>query len=205
MSNIGPTAEDVELFGQDLVDFTQRATAPGIDRRVAPLENQVARLQAELSQERVQRALDGDPVLGDKWRKLNNDPAFLAWLAETDELSGRPRLELLRRAYSLGDATRVAHFFRAFITRQIPTRTRTQHREPFEQTGRRPTLKAANLGDRRRTWTRPEIAAFYSDCRRGIYDQREPERLRIEAEILEAGRQGRVTGAPPRLYGEGQK
>ena len=75
---------------------------------------------------------------------------------------------------------------------RIPANSRTQHREPFEEGGRwKPTITTRDL-THRRMWRRDEITRFYDDCRRGVYREREPERGRIEAEIIAAGREGRV-------------
>jgi hypothetical protein len=77
-------------------------------------------------------ALDADPELTGKWRKLNNDPEFLKWLGEIYELAGVPRMQLLREAYDVGDQWRVANFFRGFLASKIPPRQRTETRLPME-------------------------------------------------------------------------
>jgi hypothetical protein len=39
----GPTPDDIETFGQDLVEFSQRAATPIVDQRVGHLEQRSAR------------------------------------------------------------------------------------------------------------------------------------------------------------------
>lgn len=53
----GPTADDYRDFGEDLVQFAQRAAAPIVRERVGQLEHQVGQLHTTLNQERVERAL----------------------------------------------------------------------------------------------------------------------------------------------------
>src|SRR3954468_20045445 len=109
------TQEDLELFGEDLVGFTQRVAAPVVDQRVGHLERQLGHMQTELAQQRVQAALDADPTLGDRWRQINDSPAFLAWLDELDGFSNERRLDLLQRAYKLGNGPRCRAFFKAYL------------------------------------------------------------------------------------------
>jgi hypothetical protein len=141
---------------------------------------------------RVQVALDRDPELAGKWRVLNNDKVFIGWLGEVDGFSGEQRQRLLTRAYNTGYSDRVAAIFKAFIASKIPQRQRTETRLPHEGTGPQPTIRTADL-TRGKIWSKAEIHAFYRDCRRGVYDKREPERLQIEQEIFKAAQQGRVT------------
>jgi hypothetical protein len=100
------------------------------------------------------------------------------------------------RAFNAGDSTRVGHFFRSFIASRRPARERTQARQPFEPGRRQPSVTVKDADDRRKVWTRPEIERFYSDCRKGLYDGRESERIRIEQSIINAGRERRVSNPP---------
>ena len=178
-------------------DFIQRAAAPVVAAHVQRLENQLREQQVTANQDRVQRALDADPQLAGKWRTLNEDPGFLAWLDEVDVMSSEQRLSLLHRAYHRGDGERVKNFFRAYLAQQFQPSSRTEHRLPFEAGRSRPSVSVSEI-DRRRVWRRDEIAGFYNDVRAGKYAGREAERLRIEAEIIAAAREHRVLNPPPR-------
>ncbi len=59
--------------------------------------------------------LDADSELTGKWRQVNKDPQFLAWLAQPDPVMGRERRTMLMEAFNAGDAERTAAFFRAFL------------------------------------------------------------------------------------------
>jgi hypothetical protein len=103
-------------------------------------------------------------------------------------------MQLLTTAYNHGAADRVGNLFRAFLASRIPSRERTSTRLPHEGTGPRPAVRAsAGVNEaRRRVFAKGEIAKFYDECRRGVYDKREDERWRIEQEIFKAAQQGRV-------------
>src|SRR5437764_4556084 len=121
----GLTQEDVELLGPELVGYVRREAAHRVNELEHRLNDVAANQQnlaGDLNQERVQRALDADPQLGSRWRSINNDPRFIGWLNQRDELSGETRLELVRRAYRLGASDRVAHFFRSYLAEHLPTR-----------------------------------------------------------------------------------
>jgi hypothetical protein len=189
--------DDAEVFGQDLIDTTQRWTAPVVAQQVNQLRGELRQTQSQLARERVMAFLDRDPQLGSQWRTINDDPAFLQWLAQVDEANGVPRLGLLRQAFDLGASDRVAHFFRSYIASKTPPRQRTAERLPMEDGRARPAITRADVDGRRKVWSRAEISRFYADCRNGRYDGRESDRLRIEADILAAAQQqGRIADPP---------
>ena len=126
----GPTAEDIELFGEDLVQFAQRAAAPVVDRRIGELQRQLTALQNQALQDRVTRALDNDVVTRDAWRRVNVDPDFLRWLDQVDELAGQTRMRLLQSAYADGRDDVVLNIFKGYIVGKLPGRT--SERLPYE-------------------------------------------------------------------------
>lgn len=186
-------------FAENPVAAAQRWAQPVVDRRVGQVEGELQQLRISLAQDRVHRALDADPVLRDRWRLLNEDPAFLGWLNEIDQLSGTRRIELLRQAYDLGAAARVGHFFKSYLAARTPARQRTP--ETAQLAGaRQPQITEQHItrrpGERPRMWRRAEIARFYEDVRRGLYRDRGVERLRIENEIAAAARERRIADPP---------
>jgi hypothetical protein len=186
--------DDVELYGPELIEAAQRWAQPVVAQHVGKLERRINQLQAESARGRVMATLDGDPQLGGKWRALNEDPGFLAWVGQKHEFSGRPLVELMRDAFDRGDAHRVAHFFSAYLAGQLPARQRTAERLPLEAR-HNTTLRSADLAPRR-SWRREEIAAFYRDVAAGKYDNDEAEKLRIEREIVAAARERRIANPP---------
>ena len=193
----GPTADDYRDFGEDLVDFAQRAAAPVVDRRIGELQRQLTALQNQALQDRVTRALDNDVVTRDAWRRVNVDPDFLRWLDQVDELAGQTRMRLLQSAYAYGRDDVVLNIFKGYIVGKLPGRT--SERLPYE--GDRVSTPA-DANSRQKIWTRPEISRFYENVRRGVCREREGEKLRIEQEILAAASERRVANPPVKNFGD---
>jgi hypothetical protein len=197
---------DDEMYGEDLPRDARRWARQELGNEVSQLRQQVAQQAVEASRQRCMNALDADPELGGKWRKLNNDPEFLHWLNQEYDLAGCPRMQLLHQAYDAGDQWRVANFFKGYLASRIPPRQRTNERLPMEQTAPRPALRpsADRYEERRRVFKPGEIRQFYNDCRLGRYDGHEAERLQIEREILAAAKEGRVAdpAVQPRMSGD---
>ena len=64
--------------------------------------------------------LDSAPDLAGRWRQINEDPQFIAWLDTTkDPSTGWDRGVLLRHVYAAGDAERTAALFRAYIAEHV--------------------------------------------------------------------------------------
>jgi len=185
----GPTGADRELYG-DLIDDVQRWVQPGIDQRTAEIEQQLRETQREVRQQRIERALDNDPVTRDRWRKQNHDEAFLAWLDQEHTLSGERRRDILRKAESYGNADVIVNLFKTFALEQTPGRVDEHKQLPYQN----PQTRAPSGSTKR--WRREEIKAFYDACRRGEYLKKETERARIEADIIAAAREGRVDRLP---------
>ena len=186
----GPTPDDYRDFGEDLVSFAQRAATPIVQQRTAEIEQQLRETQKEVRQQRIERALDNDPVTRDRWRKQNHDEAFLAWLDQEHTLSGERRRDILRKAESYGNADVIVNLFKTFALEQTPGRVDEHKQLPYQN----PQTRAPSGSTKR--WRREEIKAFYDACRRGEYLKKETERARIEADIIAAAREGRVDRLP---------
>lgn len=208
------TEEDREMWGDDLPQAVSRWVGNAQDERIRQLEAQVhyltggqQRVDTSLTQQSVMSQLDMDPDLAGRWRQLNDAPAFLSWLSELDQFSARPRIELLREAYAQGDARRTGQFFKTYLAEHTaPPGSRVPaHTNGSAMAGRvrleelaapgRAAASGTNGGasPERRMWTNREIGAFYRDVQRGVYRSRQAEKDRIEADILAAASEGRVT------------
>lgn len=208
--------EDIETYGEDLVTASRRWAAAEIQPRIDELVAQVRDLQggqqhiqAETVQQRVHTSLDADPVLAGRWRDVNNDPLFIGWLQEIDPFSGSPRIELLRQAYSMGDAVRTARFFKTYLAEQTaviePPAAITPQTPPAGVASGRPSLEDLAAPGRsntapapsgapaeKRMWTSKQITAFYRDRTDGKYAGREADALRTEQDIFAAASEGRI-------------
>jgi hypothetical protein len=120
------------------------------------------------------------------WREIDRNPRWHDWLLGIDALSGEVRQALLNAAISASDLNRVVGFFRAFQNQEgqaVDAGTSTALGAPLRRT-RPPSGKP--------TYTRELIKQLYDQHRRGAYRGREAEWARQEADIIAAGREGRV-------------
>lgn len=212
--------EDVENFGQDLVDAARRWARAEVQPQIEELRTTIGDLNSrygtlETSQrgtvtmtarQSVMAGLDADPTIGATWRATNDSPAFLAWLDQADPFSGQQRLQLLRVAFDAGQTPRVAAFFNTFAREQTVTHVpATPTPQTPQQGAGGPRLEdlavpgqgtgpASSSGaqQEKRVWRTRDITAFYRDVQKGLYHGREPERLRLEQDLVAAATEGRV-------------
>jgi regulator of replication initiation timing len=198
------TDEDKEAFGPDLIDLIERAT----DSKVASLRERESQLMSEIKELKGQlgnvaerqgvsekdRFLAGLSQQVPDWESLNVNSGFLEWLQEVDPVYGIPKNIALTNAYENGDVARVATIFKAYkstlapvapaakgnqqeLQRQVaPTRTRS---------GTPPDSSASE-----QYFTHQDIEQFYTDWRRGLYD--DAEAVSMEKQIHAAAAEGRI-------------
>jgi hypothetical protein len=203
------TQQDVQNYGSELIDVTQRAALHAIAPHLMSLEQQNAELQARLAQE-ARRNLDQQVEMAvPNYREIDRDPRWHRWLLGIDVLSGRVRQQLLNEAISSAAAPRVISFFRGFQNEEAatghsePAPTSHQPAAPREAAIPLSSLAApgrarpatggdASLPPDRPIYTRAQIAQLYSLHRKQAYVGREAEWARQEADIIAAGREGRI-------------
>jgi len=182
------TQQDVNEYGNEVVDFAQRAALHALAPDLQRLSDQNAEMRARLSRETQRNLFQTlDRAIPD-WRRINADPNWIGWLHGRHELSGLPRQRWLDDAVAQGDAGRVIEIFRGFL------QTAAGHREQVRS-------RQATAGPRQATvtgrhvYSRPEIARLYAAHLAGAYAGREADWARQEADIIAAGREGRVLNA----------
>jgi hypothetical protein len=203
------TFDDVgerETYGDDFIDLVERRADRIVGERLAKLTPQINKISGQVTenrQETVRERLYGRLTeTVPEWRTINNDPAFLTWLAGIDPFTGAPIGTLLRGAFDAGHADRVIAIFSKYLegsgtavptppqTRRpgranladlaTPGQTRTAARGPVEPPNPTPV-------------TRAEIATFYSDVARGGYKGHDEDRAKEEQRINAAVSRGLVT------------
>jgi hypothetical protein len=177
------TRNDVDNYGADLVDFAQRAAAHAMAPHLQGLSEQNAALQQQLAYERKHRLDQQLEREIPNYQEIDRDSRWRQWLSEVDPLSGIIRQKLLNEAVASGAANRVITFFRGF-----------QQSIGSSQAPSSSSRHTRSAPPERRTYTRDEIAKLYGQHRRGAYTGREAEWARQEADIIAAGREGRVKG-----------
>jgi|SRR5262245_6237337 len=213
--------EEVREFGPDLIDVMRRVVReehatllPEIDRRVAPVAQQVGQV-AQAAQQIGARVAQSDQqsVLAllasavPNWQELNEDAGFLEWLDQVDPFSGHQRGAMLKQAYKAHDGSRVVAFFTGYLKEHAavtppaapapaaaaPPAAPQRKLEQFVAPGTPKTGAASTQdGSGKRVWSRAEIGQFYADCQAGRFKGTAEQRKQIEADIFAAQREGRI-------------
>jgi hypothetical protein len=140
------------------------------------------------------------------WRQVNVAPDFHSWLQLPDPFSGAIRHSLLSAAYEQNNTPRVLAFFNGFLAQEAAlapapevaqpdasvTETGKIPLETFAAPGRAKTSAAPGAPAEKPTFTATQVSKFYADSASGKYRGREAEKDRIDAQIVEAGREGRI-------------
>jgi hypothetical protein len=201
--------EDIESYGEDLINGVQRWSEAKITPKMAELERRLAmveggnqQLQSYTAQQSVDQALNR--VVPD-CDVINHDPNFIQWLSQVDMLSGQTRKSMIDHAYSSGDANRTIAFFRAYKNEQTVT-GQTPGTQSFQTDNSAERLPLAELAvpgrgtsvpspapgaPERRIWTASQVNAFYRSKQRGQWAGREAEADRVERDIIAAPAEGR--------------
>jgi len=176
------TQDDVQNFGSELVDLSQRAAMHAVAPHLQELERQNAELHDRLARQakhNIDQALDSAVP---NWRQVNQHPSWLAWLQERDVYSREKRQHLLDQAVEKGDANRVIAFFNGFLAEaawQQGAATQQSARQAAQPSGR--------------IYTRPQITEMARRRQKGLIDDEAWRRW--EYELCRASKEGRVRGA----------
>jgi hypothetical protein len=141
------------------------------------------------------------------WRDTNNNPQFLNWLALPDPFSGVIRHNLLKEAYARSQTPRVLAFFKGFLSGEAAEQPAANGRDTkggnrqqppkvslteLAAPGRAKTPAPSGPGEKP-SFTRAQITRFYADVAANRYAGRDAEKNKLESQIFEASREGRVT------------
>jgi hypothetical protein len=180
------TNEDVQNYGSDLLDVTQRAALDAVVPALQHLEQQNVELQRRLAVE-ARRNLDAAVERAvPNFREVDRDPRWHSWLSGVDILTGRARQVLLNDAIASTDAGRVAAFFRKF-----------QSEVGDQSAGAQASSTASNRtrsSSGKQLYTRDQVKQLYRAHQQGAYAGREVEWARQEADIIRASGEGRILG-----------
>lgn len=198
------TDADREAFGTDLVDVMGRvakeATQPlrqeldRLNNEKAQLEAQLGHVNSEVQVSAADRFQTKLTQLVPNWETVNQDQRFLLWLGEQDPVFGVQRQAALDAAAGRNDAAATAAVFTTWLNTVTPPQTPTNPRQELQNqvAPSRSRVAAAPTADDGATqiWTEAQISNFYTEARRGRFDQAEADR--IEAQINRAVSEGRV-------------
>jgi hypothetical protein len=206
------TAAEREAYGDDFITTVGKVARQNVHPEVAQLKNELKNLQGQLKdvgatigQTAKDRMHDYLTQHCPNWLEVNQKQEFMDWLALPDAYSGDIKHELLKRAYAANDGPRVLNFFKGFLAEEAalvpPTDTApaaevVAHKVPLESfaaPGRAKTAASPpGAPAEKPIFTRAFVSKFYTDCASGKYRGREEEKNRIDFQIVEAGREGRI-------------
>jgi len=183
--------EDKEKYGEELVDFVQRAVKSQTvekEHEIEQLKKQLESFTTETNKNSEVSFFERLTELVPDWPTINDDESFHKWLDERDTFSGKRRQDLLQDAEGAKDAPRVATFFNTWreSTQQVSAKTTSALETQVAPESKK--VKVTPPG--KRYFTRAEVADFYSKVRRG--EIKAKDQMRIENEIHEALVEGRV-------------
>jgi hypothetical protein len=206
------TDDEVNDYGEDFLKVVGKKAkeeiAPILKKILA--ENEALKKKVEGMSGKV--AQDAHSMLLSKldeklpnWREMNTNEAFLGWLSLPDPYSGDIRHNMLKAAYSQGDASRVLAFFNGFLAEEAAVAPVKGEPDPSVTTvpkvplsnlaapGRAKTAAATTGAPAEKPiFTRAQIATFYADVASGKYRGRDADKSKVEAMIFDAQREGRI-------------
>lgn len=197
--------KDVETFGLDMVTMVQRtadaylaAARTQFEARLAGIEAAVQQLSGNLKGTTQSIAKTAEDLffarlaeLIPNWAEINEQPGWLAYLAEVDPIYRVARQVALNRAQEVGDASQAAAVFNAYIATLPPAPVAP----PPESPSPRATASApppAPAASSATVISVKEIEGFYADVAKGRYRQNQQEQLRKEAIYNAAISEGRI-------------
>lgn len=183
--------EEVQEFGEPLVDLIRRAAREEVgakDAELQQLKSKVESFEVKTSANTEATFYEDLARAVPDWMSINDDPEFHKWLAEYDELTGVQRQQILGQAEGNRDANRVARFFTAF--KKVQEGTAAAASTSLESQVAPTTSRVDVPPQGQKLWTRAEIADFYAGDRRGAYT--EEQAAAIDSEIQLAIKERRV-------------
>lgn len=203
------TSEELYDYGDEFLSVVGKKARAEVRPLLKAYEQKIASLEARLagvgdyvqqdSFSRMQSALDNSVP---DWRKQNENPEFLAWLALPDPYSGDIRHNMLKAAWERRDAPRVAAFFKGFLAEEAATSPASPAPAPeagkpslekFAAPGRAKTAASDSSAPAEKPIiTTAQIAKFYADVAAGRYRGREEAKDKFDRAIFEAQREGRI-------------
>lgn len=183
--------EEIDEYGPGLVDLARRIAREEQaqkDVEIAKLKRQIAELSEVSTKTASNDFFKSLTAIVSDWEQINEDPGFIKWLEEVDELTGETKQTLLSRAEGARDAARVGKFFTSY--KKASSSWAANSAQSLESQVVPPTNKSPDTPPSKKVWTRAEITDFYGRMRRGeVSDQ---DAIAIEADITAASIEGRI-------------
>lgn len=195
------TDADVEAFGADLIEVQRkvaREVAMEFQTEIEALKAANAELRKQVSQTGAQV---GEVTFEQRlfaqvpdWARLNNDPAWIAWLDEVDPILRGPRRNAAQAAYNAGDAEAVAYYVQLFRDSTAAPVVDTRQKELERQV--QPTRTATSqtpVSQKGKIYSTRDVEKMFLKVKELNVAHKFDEANKLEAEIDAAYMEGRVT------------
>lgn len=213
------TAQDRESFGEETIDFVERAIRhhtssiasalqdignrlAGLEGRVGQTATAVASVQNETIHQKTKKYFDRLDAAVPTWEALQSDTKFLDWLDKREVLSGAKYGDLLADAHKRADAERVIELFRVYNPEVVTGSPATP--APSGQQTAQPLIDPTSLAAPQTSpaapaptqaatgeiWTSAQVDKMYEDKRRGKIS--DTDFTALEKRYMQALREGRV-------------
>ncbi|NQW93626.1 MAG: hypothetical protein HQ446_06270 [Polaromonas sp.] len=183
--------EEIDEYGPGLVDLARRIAREEQaqkDTEITTLKRQIAQLSEDSTKTAKNDFFKSLNAIVSDWEQINEDPGFIKWLEEVDDLTGETKQNLLSRAEVGRDAARVGKFFTSY--KKATSSWAASSAQSLESQVVPSTNKSPDTPPSKKVWTRAEITGFYGRMRRG--DVSDKDAIAIEADITAASIEGRI-------------
>jgi regulator of replication initiation timing len=190
--------------GEELEQKVSEQFSPELVDSVKQLIQQSQQQQTSSSEDNVVVTFLANALGQDEFESINNHPEFMAWLEESDPLSGKRRMFLLHEAME-GAKQGIEEGFRTalniFTNWPGPVETPKADEPPAKESPSLDDIAEPDIGKQSpgnpdkapgNVITREYIQQFYDEKRRKPGSRTEEEWNRLEAEIIAAQSEGRV-------------
>lgn len=193
------TDDDVENFGEDMVDFQRRVAtevASKYEAELAELRTKLDQVSSDAKQTVGETKFDAQlHRLVPDFDAINADPKWVAWLDEVDPILRAPRRTLAQQAFESGDAEGVAYYvdlFKSVNNVEPPKEKPNKELESQIQPNR--TTSSATPKGAPKVYTSAQISQMFKKAATLSSTNRIEEANKLEAEIDAAYMENRVRG-----------
>lgn len=214
---VGPlpdlTPDQLDALGPDIIDAINRRAAIIARGETARLQAEIESLRAGFEANNNSRILNArDQLYSDldvqipNWRVINTDDGFLDWLNGNERYSRQPRRVLLQTAFKDNDTETVVAIFSDYgktvsapqANGGVPQGQNANQPsklplETFAAPGRAAQSSAQQTAPEKAIWSRGDITRFYNDVSAGRFAGREAEKNSLEADLMLAQVEGRIS------------
>lgn len=188
LSEVAP--EDIETYGEDLVNMMRRVAAAEAERRSAEALQRVNQVEGHLAQGQEDRFYSALSQRVPQWKDIDNEPGWISWLGEYDPMVGSSRQDALNAAARALDSNRVASIFETYVLTRQQNRPGAAPSVMQSQVVPRSQGVAPGAAQQKRVYTQAEIAQLLDP--RHILHLPEDQQRAIERDIDLAVAEGRI-------------